>query len=55
MGLEVVANATEKRFLTKMAAQHANNGASLEIADVVEDLIHFQRVSHRNLNWMRCT
>lgn len=55
MGLEVLGNTLEENLLAKVAAQHTNDGASLQITDVVEDLVNFKGVSYRNFDGMGCT
>lgn len=54
MGLQVLGNTAKEGLLPKVAAQHSDDGATLKVTDVVEDLIHFESVLHGDFNWMRC-
>jgi hypothetical protein len=36
-----------------MGAQHPYHGASLQVADVIKDLINFQRIPDGDFNWVR--
>jgi hypothetical protein len=53
--LQVVGNTLQEDLLAEVGAQHANNGASLEIANVVKDLVDLETIVHGNLDGMRCS
>ena len=46
MCIQVERYAVEKSFSTKMSTQHADDGTSFEVANVVEDLVDFQSISY---------
>lgn len=54
MLLQVVGHTTEKGLPTKMIAQHTNYRASLQIADMVKNLVYFESVPYGNFNRVRC-
>lgn len=45
VSLEVVGDTLEERLNTEMAGKHADSRASLEVADVVKDLVHVESVT----------
>lgn len=53
MRLKVVRNSTQESLSTEVDAQHANDGASLQIADMVENLVDFEGVPNGNLDRVR--
>lgn len=53
MCLEVVGYTLEEDLLAQVCAQHANDGTSLEITDVVENLVNLESIEDRDLNGMR--
>ena len=55
MGFKIVGDSTEERFFAEVVAQHSDDGATLKIANMVEDLVNLERVFHWNFNRMRCT
>jgi hypothetical protein len=40
MGFEITSDTTKEGFLAKVAAEHSNHRASLEIADMIKDLVN---------------
>jgi hypothetical protein len=54
VSLEVVGNTLEEDLLAKVSAQHADDRATLEVTDVVEDLVDLETIVDRNLNGVRC-
>lgn len=50
MRFEIMGNAAKEGFLTKVTAQHPNHGTSLEIADVVENLVNLEGIPYGHLN-----
>lgn len=53
MALEVEGNTLEESFDTKVGGQHANHGTTLEVADLVENLVHIKSVANLDLNGVR--
>ena len=39
MGFQIVGNSLEKDFHAEMSAEHTNDGATLQITDMIEDLL----------------
>lgn len=50
MRLEVIGNSPEEGLSTKVNTQHADNRASFQVADMVEDLIHLEGISDGHFN-----
>lgn len=50
MGLEIVRNSPQESFSAKVSAEHANDRASLEVANMVEDLINLESVLDGDFN-----
>lgn len=50
MRLEVVSDTPEECLAAKVNTQHANYRASLEIADVIKDLVHLEGVPDWHLD-----
>lgn len=46
MRFKVIGHTTKEDILSKMAAQHADNRASLKIADMVKNLVDLKSISH---------
>lgn len=55
MSLEVVGNTLQEDLLAKMSAQHADDGASLQVTNVVEDLVDLETIVYWYLDGMRST
>ena len=55
MSFQVIGNSLKEGFSAKVAAKHSDNGASLQITDVVEDLVDVERISNGHLDRVRCT
>ena len=55
MSLEVVGNTLQKDLLAQMSAQHTDNRGSLQVGDVVEDLVNLKTVVYRYFDGMRCS
>ena len=53
MSFQIVRYALDKSILAEMTAEHANDGAALQVADVVENLVHIEGISHGNFNRVR--
>lgn len=53
MGLEVVGNTLEEDLLTEVSAQHADDGGSLQVRDMVEDLVDLETVVYGYFDGMR--
>lgn len=52
---KIVCNTAKERVSTKVDAQHANDRASFQVADMVEDLIYLESVSNRYLDGVGCS
>ena len=52
---EIVRYPNQERFHTQVTAQHSDDGAAFQVANVIEDLINFQGILYGNLNRMRAT
>ena len=50
VGLEVLGNSLEESLLAQVVGQHADRRASLEVANVVEDLVDVQGVTDGDVN-----
>lgn len=55
MRLEVVSHSAKEGLSAKVDTKHADNGASLQVTDVIKDLIYLQGVSDGHLNGVRST
>ena len=53
MSFQVLGNSLEKNLHAEMSAEHTNDRATLQITDVIEDLLDIQRVFNRDLDRMR--
>lgn len=53
MRLQIVGNTAQEGLLTQVAAEHANHGTSLQVADMIENLVYFKSVSHRDFDGVR--
>ena len=53
MLLQVVGYAEEECLVAKVRAQHANDGATLEVGDVIKDLVDLEGIADGNFNRMR--
>jgi len=53
MRFEVVCHTLQEDLLAKVRAQHADDRATLQVADVVEDLIDFEAVIDRDFYRVR--
>lgn len=51
--LKVISYSAKERLLTEVTAQHSNHRASLEVADMIENLINLKGISYRNFNRVR--
>ena len=50
MLLEVIRYSLDKDILTEMAAEHTDYRTSFQITDMIENLVHFESVLHRDFN-----
>lgn len=50
VSLEVVGDTLEESLNTEMAGKHADSRASLEVADVIKDLVHIKSVTDRHVD-----
>lgn len=55
MRLEVCSHSTKEGFAAEMVTQHPDDRTSLEVANVIKDLVHFQGVLDGNFDRMRGT
>ena len=55
MRLEIGGHTPEESFLAKVNAQHSNDRASFQIADVIEDLINLKSVPNGYLDGVGCS
>lgn len=55
MRLEVVSHSTKEGLTAKVDTEHADDRASLEVTDVIKDLVHFESISDGHLNGVRST
>lgn len=53
VGLEVIGNTTKESLLTEMNTQHADDRASLQVTNVIENLIDFEGVPNGHLDGVR--
>jgi hypothetical protein len=50
MRLKVVRNSSQESLSTKVNTQHANDGASFQVADMVENLVDFEGIPNGNFD-----
>jgi hypothetical protein len=50
MLLEVIRYSLDKDILTEVTAEHTDYRTSFQIADMIENLVHFESVLHRDFN-----
>lgn len=50
MLFKVIRYSLDKDILTEMTAEHTNHRTAFQIANVIEDLIHFKGIFHGNFN-----
>jgi hypothetical protein len=53
MRFEVVGDTLKEDLLAEVRAQHANDGASLEVTDVVEDLVDLKTIVDGDFDGVR--
>lgn len=52
MRLEVVSDSSKESLLPKVDTQHANDRASFQIANMVEDLVHLESIPDGHFDGM---
>ena len=55
VGLEVVSHTAKEGLSAKVDAEHADDRATLQITDVIENLVHLESIADGHLNRVRST
>jgi hypothetical protein len=55
VGLEVVSHSTKEGLTAKVDAEHADDRATLQVTDVIKDLVHLKSIADGHLNRVRST
>lgn len=55
MSFQVASHSFKESFPAEMTAKHSDDGASLQIADVVENLVDFKRILDGHFDGVRRT
>lgn len=55
MGLEVISHSAKEGLSAKVNAEHTNDRATLQVTDVIKDLVHLKSIADGHLNRVRGT
>lgn len=55
MRFQIIRHTTQESIDPELCTQHSNDRATLQVRDVIKDLVDIQRILDRNFNRMRCT
>lgn len=55
VGLEVVSDTAKEGLAAKVDAEHADDRATLQVTDVIKDLVYLESIADGHLNGVRST